>query len=1072
MNFHPGKRTLKSSLGAAILIAVGATAVVPVASANQQTAGIAGRVYDGSGNPAAQAEVTIVDLRSGTSRTVSTNAEGAYAIRSLAVGGPYEIRVNGVKQTTVESIALGATYSLPLQIGSSRVEEVLVMGQAMRMNVAPGPTAQYSLADLDEAVAFDRDIKDVFDIDPRINKDGESINCTGKSPRFNTVTLDGVRFSDSFGLNSNGYGTANGMPFPYDAVEQVAVELAPFDVKYTGFSACNINAVTKRGSNEWEGSFFYEYTDQDFKGDTIGSTKFTYQPYEEKQYGFDIRGPIIEDVLFISAAYEKQESPRFLAQGYNGANNGEDRDWLSEETFNLIRQTALDNFGYDPGNLPGDGVSEAEKQFVRVDWNINEKHSAAVIYNYFEGFQDRASDSDDDEFEFGNHYYVKGDENKTYSLSLNSQWTDAFSTSLFIARQEQNDSQVTVGEKDIGDHQINDADGNTIYLGADDSRQANGLNYTGDYFRLNAEYLVGGHSLSAGYQRESLEVFNIFVQHSRGGEYDYYTDSGYELTAECAAYTPQERLDEGCDLTGIDRFVLGRPSQVYYGSGGGTNDPNDAAAQFTNTMNAVYIQDEFSPRDDINLTLGLRYEWWDVDGAPRYNQAFVDENGFRNDATIDGTDLLMPRLGLTWDASEDWTVRAGFGLYSGGNPNVWLSNSWSNDGISNAQVRWRNFGAEETLLQGSADSVALSGQGRPGYDVPQELVDDVAATTDADASDSFLALVDPNYKTPAEWKYSLGATLQTDSGYTFDFDFLHTRGKNPAYYVDVSQEIIGQTSLGLPVFGYKADGENNFMLTNSSQSPSANVFSVTMRKSFDNGIDLLAGYAYTNAQDISPMTSSVAGSNFDNLALNTLVEPRAATSNYVVPHRLTLRLNYQTRIWGDNMTRISLRGYANEGTPGSYVMGSGDLEGDQPFGRHLLYVPTSIDDPNVVIADTFDYDAFEDWRRSAGVGKGLTKRNDYNADWSYRLDLRIDQEVPLYDDVKGRLYFKIYNLTNLLNSSWGEQNRGQFFSQQVVRSSLDEQGRYVFERFSNRDVNDISESASVWEMRVGFSVRF
>ena len=172
------------------------------------------------------------------------------------------------------------------------------------------------------------------------------------------------------------------------------------------------------------------------------------------------------------------------------------------------------------------------------------------------------------------------------------------------------------------------------------------------------------------------------------------------------------------------------------------------------------------------------------------------------------------------------------------------------------------------------------------------------------------------------------------------------------------------------------------------------------------------------------------------------------------------------------MTRISLRGYANEGTPGSYVMGSGDLEGDQQYGRHLLYVPTGIDDPNVVIEDSFDYDAFEDWRRSAGVGKGLTKRNDYNADWSYRLDLRIDQEVPLYDDVKGRLYFKIYNLTNLLNSSWGEQNRGQFFSQQVVRSSLDEQGRYVFERFSNRDVNDVSESASVWEMRVGFSVRF
>ncbi|MCH1611498.1 MAG: TonB-dependent receptor, partial [Luminiphilus sp.] len=194
--------------------------------------------------------------------------------------------------------------------------------------------------------------------------------------------------------------------------------------------------------------------------------------------------------------------------------------------------------------------------------------------------------------------------------------------------------------------------------------------------------------------------------------------------------------------------------------------------------------------------------------------------------------------------------------------------------------------------------------------------------------------------------------------------------------------------------------------------------------------------------------------------------------NYVSPHRFTMRLTYSADWFRGNTTRFHLRGYAHEGQAGSYVMGSGDLEGDQRFGRHLLYVPTGTNDPNVVIGDSFDYAAFEAWRQREGVGTGFVKRNDFNADWSYRLDLRIDQEIPIYNDIKGLLYFKIYNLTNLLNSDWGKQYQAQFFSQQVVSSSLDDQGRYVFERFSDRDVNDLNEQRSLWEMRIGFSVRF
>src|SRR5690606_25389787 len=132
----------------------------------------------------------------------------------------------------------------------------------------------------------------------------------------------------------NGYSTATGMPFPYDAIEQVAVELAPFDVKYGGFSACNINAVTRSGQNDWHGKVFFEWTNDDLRGDSIevnGKTvNFDSDHYNERIKGLSFGGPLVEDRLFIYAAYEESDEPRFIAQGYDNSGNGEQRDWLSE----------------------------------------------------------------------------------------------------------------------------------------------------------------------------------------------------------------------------------------------------------------------------------------------------------------------------------------------------------------------------------------------------------------------------------------------------------------------------------------------------------------------------------------------------------------------------------------------------------------------------------------------------------------------------------------------------------------------------------------------------------------------
>ena len=1081
---------MKNNLGIPIVaLAVLALLALPVAGfAQETTSAIRGKVYDESGTLVAGIEVVVEDMRTGVERSYATNATGSFYAAKLSVGGPYSVTVSGAQPVIVNSIALGDIYSMSINMaGTVTIDEIVVTGTTAEVfDVAAGPSATFSSFDMEAAVAFDRDIKEVYSHDPRLNldTDGSEVNCGGQHPRFNSVTLDGVSQNDRFGLNSNGYSTATGMPFPYDGIEQVVVELAPFDVTYSGFSACNINAVSKTGSNEWAFGAFYEFTSDDYRGDKIGGVgDFTSQPYEKETLGFNIGGPIIKDKLFIYAAYQEADFPRFLAHGYAGSGNGVERPWLSQADFDRVANIANNIYSYDPGGLPGDGAQTNETYMFRADWNISDKHNAAVIHNFFDGPQTRSSDGDSNEFEFPNHYYVKGANMETTTLKLNSQWTDAFSTEIYYSTAKMTDTQETVGPKDFADMQITleDASGrNTIYLGADDSRQANALNYESDFLKLIGQYLVGDHVITAGYEREELDVFNEFVQHARGGEYDFFDDSfGTDPGCFASGVTAQDRLDDtpglGCEPSGIDRFELGRPSRIYYGSGGGTNIAADAAAKFGNTLHSFYIQDEiFFDAMDLTVVAGLRYETFTSDDRPKANPTFINATGMRNDANIDGLSLIMPRLGFTWAARDDLQLRGGVGLYAGGNPNVWLSNAWTSDGISNAQFRFNYFDSA-TVLPGMIDSLPLSGS-RPGYDVPQEMYDAVAAITPADGNDSGLVLIDPNYKQPAQWKFALGATYDLPwMDVTADFDILHTKAVDTVKYIDVSQAIVGQTAAGQPIYDYVPGlGIDNFMLTNSVHDGKSTLVSLMLNKNFDFGLDLSLGYAYTRAKDVSPMTSFTAGSTFANVATSDINDPLPGISNYVVPHRFTLRATYGREFFGDNLTRITIYAVAQEGQPVSYTMSGDDLEGFDRSSRHLLYVPSGPSDPNVIMnMSPEDEAAFRAFVANNGLSPGFQARNAQHAKWSSRWDLSITQELPMFvDNLKGRLFFKIYNVGNLLSDSNGKQWDSQFNSQRVVDMSLAPGGEYSFDGFNDQDINDLREFRTLWEIKLGVELNF
>ncbi len=1026
--------------------------------AQSTTSSIRGKLLDSGGNPVANAEVVVTDERTGSERRVRSNNSGTFFAPNLQIGGPFSVAVNGVKAAVVNNISLGDAYQLTIDdVGENvaeSVEELVVVGKAAVSDVSSGPSAVFSLDTLESAVAFNRDIKDVFSNDPRINLDdpsrGSGVNCGGKNPRFNSLSIDGVGQNDRFGLNNNGFASSNGQPFPFDALEQISVELAPFDVTAGGFSACAINAVTKSGQNEFFGNAVYEFSSDSLRGDNFEfrgqNIDVDNSDFSEETIGFTLGGPIIQDKLFFFLAYEESEQPLFNAAGFSGSGNGDERDFLSEADFNRIVDIANRVYGYDPGGLPQQASNDRDALIGRLDWDINDSHRATFIYNKFEGGAIVGSDNDSNEFEFANHFYNRGSDLETSILRLSSQWTDNLSTELFVGRQENVAIQQTVGDPDFGDFQIS-IGRDTVYLGADDSRQSNGLNYDSNLIKFNLQYLAGNHVITAGFERDKLDIFNLFVQHSRGGELDFFDDSSRG------------------GLSGIDKFELGLPDRIFYGSGGVTNDPNDAAANYSITQETLLIQDEYY-FENIGLTVvgGLRYERFSSDDRPAFNAAFTAENGIRNDANIDGVDILQPRIGFTWDANDFTRVRGGVGIFSGGNPNVWISNSYSNDGITNVQLR-QSF--DQSLFE-----LPLSGQGRPGFDVPQALVDQVAATTPQDAATGGLVLIDPNYEQPSELKLALGTTIDLRGDYTLDADILYSTQRDSAIYRDLSQREVGRTVVGTPILA-SVVGNSNFILTNSDQDADTLVLSLGLSKEFENGFSMNLGYAYSDAEDVSGMNSSVAFSNFSNVATNNPNNVAAGTSEFNTPHRFTFRLGYENNFFGDLMTRFSVYGEYKNGQGTSLTMSNAGLEDNDRGRRQLLYVPTAGSDGAVVYADGFDRQGFDELIASRSLARGqFVSRNDENARSSARIDLRIDQELPTFAGVKPKLFVKINNVLNLLNSDWGAQFDAPFVSEQVVESSVNDAGQFVFQNFRGATTTDTIDSFSVWQARVGIEFKF
>jgi len=974
------KSTVLAGMLGASSIAL-AMAMSTSAYAQVTTSGITGTVSTTSGAPVGNATVSVMNSATGYSRSVTTDASGNFAVRNLPISGAYDVSItsSGMQGKRVEGLALslGGTSTLNFTLDSSTSsDEIIVVGQRQVLaDVAVGPSATFSLATLENAPSINRNIADVIRLDPRVyidesRGDINSVQCVGQSSRFNSITLDGVTMNDAFGLNSNGYPTER-MPFPFDAIEQVSVEIAPFDVKYGGFTACNINSVTKSGTNEIHGGAFFDYTSDSLRGGSVDGVDTAFNAFSEIRYGVNVGGPIIKDKLFAHVSYEKLEG----ANTFNTAQTiGTGNFQVSTAELADIANIANTVYQYDPGTDPSSFDNADEKVLVKLDWNINSQHRASATYNYNNGFNTVRSDGDSDEYEFSNHLYNRGSKLQTLSGAIFSDWTDNFSTEVRIGYLDLENDVRSIGGGDFGEMQIRTPRGVTVYIGGDDSRQSNKLAYNQLDMSFRANYDWNNHSVLFGAERRDLDIFNLFVQHT----------------------------ETEIRFRSIDDFRNGFADRIYYNNAP-SQDPNDAAADWGYAINSIYAQDEIQLLDNVSIIAGLRYDWYNTSDKPTENPSFVTDYGFSNSQTLDGEGLIQPRFAFTWDAQDNWQVRGGIGRYSGGNPNVWLSNNYSANNIDQVGTLLR---AGRNGQPSPIDLFSLTYAGGetgvpngPGYAIPTEAFNNVASGV---GSNFELNYLDPNFKIPSEWKVALGTTWTPDFNtgegifggqWMFQGDLMWSRGKDTAIIQRGDLVETGtRTFRGVTVPTFSSPLQDTFVLTNSDVGNESFVASVGVAKEWDTGWGATFGYAYSDAKDVQPMTSSVAFSNYNNRAYTDPQEQILATSNYNVKHRVSGSVSYSKDFWENYDTNFFMFFQHNSGRPYSLV--------DDDVNSYFNFTPFLSDSGGVLLPGEV---------RNGRTGPSWTK-----------VDIKISQDLPGFrENDRAQVFMVIDNLTNLINDGWG-----------------------------------------------------
>lgn len=1022
-----------------------ATAIAAPAAAQETTSNIRGTV-EADGAPVSGAQVVVEHVPSGTTSTSVTDASGNFSANGLRVGGPYTVTVDagGYETSTVTDLNLqaGQAFRLPitLQVSGDIVVTASALGGAVETST--GPITALNRVEIEGVASINRDIRDLARRDPLANIDlsnARTIEVAGNNGRLNRFSVDGVQFSDDFGLNNGGLPTSRG-PVPLDAIEQFSVKTAPFDVSEGDFQGGAINVILRSGTNSFHGNAFFSYTDDSLTGDNVRGTPINLE-FDSKQYGATLAGPIIQDTLFFMVAYERTEESDPFDDGV-GAGFANQIPNLTQAQIDQIGSIAQSVYGYDTLGQIQNANETDEKIIVKLDLNVSDDHRASFTYIRNVGtqqFQQNTSTSATSPILglFSNGYELAEEVNSGV-FQLNSDWSDNFSTELRVSYRDYNRDQTPFGGRGFAQFEVcldptnpTSGTGNglttcapgtpRLFFGPDVSRQSNDLNTENLSVDFNARLQAGDHSFKfvAGYT--DVSVFNLFLQRSLG---DYYFDS-------------------------IADFQARRANRFRFGAAVPSLDVDDAAASFGTQGFTFGLQDDWQVTDTLQVTIGARYDLFNNDIYPALNPNFTTRYGFSNRSTFTGRGVLQPRVGFNWEATDRLIVRGGVGIFAGGTPDVYVSNSFSNTGLlTNSIDISRSTAAAGCNVSGltAANALAFCNavlNGVSGSSIPGDAGSFIATNTAALANASTNA-IDPDLDIAQKLKVSLQADYEADlgplgDGWLFGAQFFYDEQLRGYTYTDLRSVVTGTLPDGRPRYNglTGTTGTNqDLLLTNSFEG--RGIFgTVRFAKAWDFGLSIEGSYTRGDVEDVGALTSSTAGSLYSNNAFLDPNQAASGTSIYQIRDTWKFGVDFRHAFFGDYNTRLSLFGEYRSGRPYSLTMSDAFTGGRSNVfgtngnnGRFLAYIPTMGTDPLVSFDTAANQATYDALITSLGADRfrgRIAPKNSQQSPDVFRVDLHLEQEIPAFvGDARFTAFADIENVLNLIDSDWGALRQVSF----------------------------------------------
>ncbi len=1085
---HPNRvRLSKLSLG--LLVALAAAP----AFAQSTSAGVGGQVMGADGQPVAGAEVTITHIESGTVSRITTDASGRYNARGLRVGGPYTITVNkaGAGSDTEENIYLSLSQNNT--VDAKLNNDVTTLGSVQAIASASGSV--FSANKMGSGTSVDRktiealpsiggNIQDFMRLDPRVafvDRASGVISAGGQNPRFNSISVDGVSASDTFGLEGNNMTTRR-QPVSIEAIEAIDISLSNYDVTIAGAAGANVNAVTKSGTNQFHGSLYGKYRDGDWFGKNPAGKKFAGFD-KEQTYGFTLGGPLIKDRLFFFANYEKfeQSAPgtdltTTALYKLGAANPVNPADTLVDAGDVARAQSiASGKYGFDAGSLESNGNTDLEEYALKLDWNINDNHRASFRYSNLVQSKLRVQGMAASSVSLSSYWFQQEKTVESYVAQVFSDWTENFSTEFKASFRDY--SAVRVVDTNAPSIRIffggTEAapSGDSLFLGTEANSQNNVLR-TKTYNYYGAGTLtVGNHDVKFGAEYADNQIYNYFGANS-WGTYTFF---------------------------GLNNFNIGKYSSYNLSK---ETTPGSIAVDYSSTNLGLFVQDAWYVNSNLTLTYGVRADRPDVSPNPAYNAAASTYFGHDNSKVFGSGFLIQPRFGFnyTFDSPRQMQLRGGVGLFQGDAPQVWIGNSFNTTGFNFASYNYNSYNP----------ALPFS----PNKDTQPVPAAGVGSTQNVN-------FVGNDFKLPSIWKANLGFETETGVwGTVFSIEALVARvnhalyyqalnigpnpvpgaGPTPAFFGPDGRAIYynpaktGKAWASADArFGRNAAYNNVYLIENTDQGQSQQL-TLSLSKPVSNASDWSwnVGYTYTHATEVGPLTSSTASSGWNFQYAKDANSDLATTARYQIKDRFSGNLNWKHEFFAGYETKVGFVYEGRSGRPFSYLFVN-DANGDGRSVNDLFYVPKGPGDvlfgtltsAGVFTADAAMEQAFftylsgnKDLSRIAG---SVAPANGFRAGWVNTFDMRVSQELPgFFKGHKSEIWVDVQNIGNLVNKKWGNIYDYGFFADSRVASLLGiYQGKYVYNyrsadapTIANGDSDGFDQGISQWSVQVGFKYKF